>query len=297
MDGLTEERPIDVAYQKLVKNAGLVDHRGPVSLSYVGCTVAGTAYARQQQADKTRVATLVQIAQQLHLEISYQTFELDRIAFDGKRVSPLVAGPSGAELVPGGPNHIITLSEAASACIRHVHDAVMRPAAKLLAGTDGWDIALDQSLKLEVAQAYATRMPEDFRWLMTSKVFKLAIAQSSELLTWHGLVPSAILGKDIPAEAFAGAIPFYSVESPGRGPRLIAEAEKVILGNILATSRGCRTFREPFRNLWEVLSHVLWKLARIWLADWLKIVRPVVVFAMGGQVVRALLDGVISKSP
>ncbi|KAJ3144340.1 hypothetical protein HDU89_008559 [Geranomyces variabilis] len=307
MDGLTEERPIDMAYKRLVQKAGLVAHHGPVTLSYVGCTVAATAYARQQQADKTRVAILVKVAQQLRTAITYQAFELDRIAFDGKRVSSdiehvetaarLLLGPLALNSSPGGPNHIVTLSRKTSVCIGKLRETTFRPAAELLAGNDGWDVALDERLKIEVAQAYAIKMPKDFRQLMPSRVFKLAIAQSSELQTWHGLVPSAILGKDISAGAFEGAIPFYSVESPGRGPRLIAEAERHILGEIIATPRGRLAFRGPFRNLWEVLRHVLWKLARIWLADWLKIVRPVAVFAMGGQVVRALLDGVISESP
>ncbi|KAJ3170585.1 hypothetical protein HDU88_008487 [Geranomyces variabilis] len=309
MDGLAGERPIDVAYHKLVQNAGLVAHHGPVTLSYVGCTVAATTYARQQQVDKTRVATLIQVAQQLDTDIIYQAFELDRIAFDGKRVAGdvehietvarLLLGPLALNSSPGGRNHIVTLSRETSACISKLRETAFRPAAELLAGKDGWDRALDERLKIEVAQAYATKMPEDFRRLMSSEVFKLAIAQSSEIQTWHGLVPSAILGKDIPAEAFADAIPFYSIDTPGRGPRLIAEAERVVLGNILPTSRGCRTFRGPFRNLWEVLVHVSWKLARIWLADWLKIARPMTVFAMGGQVVRALAEGlaIAGESP
>ncbi|KAJ3144342.1 hypothetical protein HDU89_008561 [Geranomyces variabilis] len=178
-----------------------------------------------------------------------------------------------------------------------LRETTLRPAAELLAGKDGWDVALDERLKIEVAQAYATKMPEDFRQLMPNRVLQMAIEQSCEIETWHGVVPSAILAKDITVDAFKNAIPFYSDESPGRGPRLIAEAERVVLGNILATSRGFRTFRGPFRDLWEVLVHVSWKLARIWLADWLQIVRPMAVFAMGGQVVRSLLDGIVSDSP
>ncbi|KAJ3182374.1 hypothetical protein HDU87_008538 [Geranomyces variabilis] len=161
----------------------------------------------------------------------------------------LLLGPLALNSSPGGFHHIVTTSGATTECIGKLSESVLRPAMELLAGNGGHDAAKDKRLRAEVRNAYAVTMPVEFRQLMSNEVITLAIDQSCEIETWHGMVPSAILGKDILVEAFEKAIPFYSVESPGRGPRLIAEAERHILGEIISTSRGQLAFRGPFRNL------------------------------------------------
>ncbi|KAJ3185482.1 hypothetical protein HDU87_000104 [Geranomyces variabilis] len=257
-----------------------------------------------EQSDKTRVQVLVNIATEMGVLQQYLGRVLLRRTFERAKAVPeeiahlettvrLALGPPALNCAPGGVHHIITLSASTTKCISDLRSAILQPTAELLAENDGRDTSKDEILRTQIRDAYATAMPAEFRELMTNEVLQLAVEQSCDIETGA----SAILGKDIPVEAFKNAIPFYSVESPGRGPRLIAEAERHILGEIISTSRGRLAFRGPFRNLWEVLVHVLWKLARIWLGNWLKVVRPVAVFAMGGQLVRALLNGVISNSP
>ncbi|KAJ3154167.1 hypothetical protein HDU86_004710 [Geranomyces michiganensis] len=202
--------------------------------------------------------TLIQVARQLDIDIAYQAFELDRIAVEGIRVATdiehvetvarLLLGPLALNSSLGGFHHIVNLSGATMDCIGKLGES-WRPAAELLAGNGGRDPAKDKRFRDEVHNAYAVTMPVEFRQVMSNKVFALAIEQSCEIETWYGVVPSAILAKDITLEAFKKAIPFYSVESPGRGPHLIAEAERHILGEIISNSQDRRIFRGPFRDL------------------------------------------------
>ncbi|KAJ3155683.1 hypothetical protein HDU86_004152 [Geranomyces michiganensis] len=288
--------------ERLVKQLGWCDCKNPVSLWYVGCTWSLTTVAeRMKQSDKTRVQVLVDIAMEMGVLQQYlgrvllrQTFEQAKTVPEEiahlKTVVRLALGPPALNCAPGGVHHILTLSASTIRCINDLCSAMLQPTAELLAKNDGRDMMKDDILRNQIRDAYATVMPAELRELMTKEVLQLAVEQSCQIETWHGAVPSAILAKDISAEAFAGAIPFFCADTPCRGPRLIAEAERHIAGDIMTTLRGQRAFRGPFRDLWEVLGHVLWKLARIWLADWLKIIRPMAVFAMGGQIVRGLAE-------
>ncbi|KAJ3155685.1 hypothetical protein HDU86_004154 [Geranomyces michiganensis] len=275
---------------------------GPVTLAYVGCTIAAAAELRQKRKDKSRVSTLVQVARQLEIDIAHQAFELDRIATNGSRVATdiehveavarMVLGPLAHNSSPGGRHHIITLSPSTAACIDALRSESIATTFKMLGERQeaSMNLKVDAKIKKALAAAYQTIMPRELRQELPNAVLELAVKQSCELQSFYGSVVAATLGKDIPIEAFKELIPFFAGDRAGPGPQLIVAAERIILGST-CTKQFLRVIAKgPFRDLWEILSHILWKEAQIWLGAWLNIIKPLTTFAMGRATANAILD-------
>ncbi|KAJ3185481.1 hypothetical protein HDU87_000103 [Geranomyces variabilis] len=252
--------------------------------------------------DETRIQVLVNVAKSLAV-LSEYTGEilLRRPLARGEVPSAAlqhletiirqVLGPAALNCAPGGHDHLVQMSNRTAECLAALSAGPVLSAVNMLRRhcVAGSNRALDDQIKDAVACAYHTDMPKALRSELPKAVLEMAIAQSCDLQTFYGHVVAMTLGKDITVEAFRGLIPFFDTEKRCRSASVLVSAEHLIL-------EGARTpeflriiGRGPFRDMWEVLRHLLWKEARIWLGSWLDIVKPLTTFAMGRAVAQVLL--------
>ncbi|KAJ3137475.1 hypothetical protein HDU90_001877 [Geranomyces variabilis] len=303
---LATRRPIDAAYERLLNCLGWSDCQDCISLWYIGSTYRATLDKRMANIDETRVQVLVDVARSLDVLSEYTGKILLRRPLARGAVPSatlqhlettmrLALGPIALNCAPGGRDHLVQVSPETAASLGHLSAEHIAGAVAMLEQHgfkgDGESVSYlkDSELKDALALAYRDSMPHELRREMTAGALEMAIRQSTELQTFFGQIVSVTLGKDITVEAFHNLIPFFGKRS-GPGPRLIASAETTILGSANTREFLRIVARGPFHDLWEVLSHTLWKEARLWLASWLHIVRPLTTFAMGKAPAKALYD-------
>ncbi|KAI8817918.1 uncharacterized protein EV422DRAFT_570072 [Fimicolochytrium jonesii] len=209
-------RPIDTGFGHLLRTLGWAGSGvGPLTLLYVGCSMASSPEGRKVDDDELRVSVLAREAKAAGALVSYHTYTVMSVETPAadededdeddekeaqstgrswagptvwQRVDPdvaeveavvrLVLGPCALNCAVGGFRHVVNLAPATRECISKVTDRLTQVLTAEHSPTDEHK-RHERKIKAEVRAAYRSSMPKVLSEAMCERVRLLAMKQST----------------------------------------------------------------------------------------------------------------------